>query len=53
MDLPVYRSTQTYTFETYIDSMGGLKMYQVTDSTGMLVAVLTEEQFNQNYELIQ
>lgn len=44
-----YQSTQRYTIKNAVDSMSGQPLVQVTDSTGMIVAILNPTDFERNY----
>lgn len=47
MDI-VYQSTQRYTVEKFTDM--GSELYRVTDSTGMVAAILMEPEFLEQFE---
>ena len=47
--MALYKSTETYTVEKYIDM--GTVLNRVTDSTGMVVAIYPDDVFAVKYQL--
>lgn len=50
MDPVIYQSTQRYSVEIIVEM--GVELYKVTDSTGMVVAILLESDFNTQFEVV-
>ena len=44
-----YASTERYTAKNIVSQPGDVSMVQVTDSTGMVVAILSPEEFDTQF----